>query len=59
MENKENAKILKKQKLRNNEYYEMQDVFDDLYSRSKEHHNFYKLYEIITRDKNETEILGK
>lgn len=52
MENKENAKILKKQKLRNNEYYEMQDVFDDLYNRSRENHNFYKLYEIITSDKN-------
>ena len=49
---KENAKILKKQKLRNNEYYDMQDIFDDLYSRSKADHNFYKLYEIIISEEN-------
>lgn len=52
MNNKENAKIKKKQKLRNNEYYDMQDVFDDLHSRSKANHNFYKLYEVITSDDN-------
>lgn len=51
-QNKDNAKILKKQKLRNNEYYNMQDIFDDLYSRSKENHNFYKLYEEIIREEN-------
>ena len=49
---KENAKVLKKQKLRNNEYYDMQNVFDDLYSRSKANHNFYKLYEIIIKEEN-------
>lgn len=48
----ENAKILKKQKLRNNEYYNMQNMFDDLYSRSKANHNFYKLYEIIIKEEN-------
>ena len=29
------TKIKKKQKLRNNEYYNTQDMFDDLYHKSK------------------------
>ena len=37
-----------KKKLRNNEYYNMQEVFDRLYADSKNGNNFYKLYEIIT-----------
>lgn len=52
MNKHENAKTLKKQKLRNNEYYDMQIVFDDLHNRSKENHNFYKLYEDIISENN-------
>lgn len=37
----------KKQKLRNNEYYSMQDIFDELYSQSQKGKNFTKLVEII------------
>ena len=40
-------KTKKKNKLRNNEYYDMQNVFDELYASSKNGNNFYKLYEII------------
>ena len=41
-----------KKKLRNNEYYNMQEVFDRLYADSKNGNNFYKLYEIITSKQN-------
>lgn len=37
----------KKQKLRNNEYYSMQDIFDELYSQSQKGKKFTKLVEII------------
>lgn len=44
---------LKKQKLRNNEYYNMQDVFDDLFHKAKKNnYKFYKLMEIITSSEN-------
>ena len=44
---------LKKQKLRNNEYYNMQDVLDDLYQKAKKNnYKFYKLMEIITSNEN-------
>lgn len=46
------TKILKKQKLRNNEYYDIQDVFDSLYSESLENKNFTKLMELITNREN-------
>ena len=46
------TKILKKQKLRNNEYYDIQDVFDSLYSKSLENKNFTKLMELITTREN-------
>ena len=39
--------MLKKTKLRYNEYYDMQRVYDSLYSASKNGNNFYKLLEII------------
>lgn len=42
----------KKKKLRNNEYYNMQEVYDRLYAESKNGNNFYKLYEIITSKQN-------
>lgn len=45
---------MKKQKLRNIEYYNMQTVFDDLYDKSKNKSNykFTKLMEIITHPQN-------
>lgn len=42
----------KKQALRNNEYYQMQNKFDILYKYSKENRNFYKLYEQIIDEDN-------
>lgn len=39
--------ILKKNKLRYNEYYDMQGIYDTLYADSKSGNNFYKLIEII------------
>ncbi|PEY37895.1 group II intron reverse transcriptase/maturase [Bacillus cereus] len=47
----ENPK-LKRQKLRNNEYYDMQSSFDDLYARSKDGKVFKKLMKLIINDKN-------
>lgn len=44
--------MLKKTKLRYNEYYDMQKVFDSLYSASKNGNNFYKLLEIIGSEEN-------
>jgi len=43
---------LKKQKLRNAEYYDFQSVQDELYMRSKKNHVFKNLIEIITREEN-------
>ncbi|MGL5314122.1 MAG: group II intron reverse transcriptase/maturase [Peptostreptococcaceae bacterium] len=47
-------KILKKQKLRNNEYYNTQEMFDDLYdkSKNKDNYKFYKLMDLITNEQN-------
>lgn len=44
--------MLKKTKLRYNEYYNMQDVFDELYQQSLNGNNFYKLIEIIGSKQN-------
>lgn len=44
--------MLKKAKLRYNEYYDMQKVFDELYANSKNGNNFYKLLEIIGSEEN-------
>lgn len=44
--------MLKKTKLRYNEYYDMQKVFDGLYAASKNGNNFYKLLEIIGSEEN-------
>ena len=48
------TKNKKKQKLRNNEYYNIQDIFDDLYHKSKTKNNykFYKLMDLITDERN-------
>ena len=45
-------KLRKKQKLRNNEYYNTQKTYDILYEKSKENSSFKKLYEIITSEEN-------
>lgn len=45
-------KVLKRQKLRNNEYYNMQEVFDRLYQMSLENREFRNLTEIITSEEN-------
>ena len=42
----------KKTKLRYNEYYNMQDTFDELYRQSLNGNNFYKLIEIIGSKQN-------
>lgn len=44
--------MLKKTKLRYNEYYDIQKVFDSLYAASKNGNNFYKLLEIIGSEEN-------
>ena len=48
------TKLKKKQKLRNNEYYDTQDMFDDLYHKSKNKNNykFNKLMDLITDERN-------
>lgn len=48
------TKPKKKQKLRNNEYYDTQEIFDDLYHKSKNKNNykFTKLMDLITDKRN-------
>jgi retron-type reverse transcriptase len=43
---------LKRQKLRNNEYYSMQHIYDNLYAESKKGVIFTRLMNIITREDN-------
>lgn len=45
-------KLLKRQKLRNNEYYDMQTVFDRLYADSLAECEFQNLIDIITTEEN-------
>lgn len=42
----------KKQALRNNEYYNSQETFDNLYKQSQNNVKFKKLYDIIISDEN-------
>ena len=49
---KENLKLKKKQKLRNNEYYSMQKVFDKLYDSAKKGNKFTNLVDIISNKEN-------
>ena len=44
--------MLKKDKLRYNEYYDMQHIYDELYAQSNNGNNFYKLLEIIGSEQN-------
>ncbi|MGM0582998.1 MAG: group II intron reverse transcriptase/maturase [Bacteroidota bacterium] len=48
----ENGAMNKKGLLRNNEYYQMQEIFDDLYKKSENNANFKNLMPIITSSKN-------
>ena len=43
---------MKVNKLRFNEYYDIQKEYDTLYSLSQKGNNFYKLIEIITSEQN-------
>ena len=45
-------KVLKRQKLRNNEYYDMQAVLDSLYEQSLKNYNFKGLLEIMSSEEN-------
>ncbi len=44
--------MLKKDKLRYNEYFNMQSIFDELYQQSRNNNNFYKLIEVIGSKQN-------
>lgn len=44
--------VKKKQKLRNNEYYNLQETFDELYAKSKRNCIFTKLMNLITSREN-------
>ena len=44
---RESLILKKKQKLRNNEYYNIQDKFDDLYNEATKGREFNKLMDII------------
>lgn len=44
--------VKKKQKLRNNEYYNLQETFDELYAKSKRNYIFTKLMHLITSKEN-------
>ena len=45
-------KVLKRQKLRNNEYYDMQEIFDNLYEQSIQNYEFKNLTKIMSSDEN-------
>ncbi|URZ07420.1 hypothetical protein [Clostridium felsineum] len=45
-------KVKKKQKLRNNEYYNLQDEFDKLYENGLRNYKFRNLMDIITKENN-------
>ncbi|ONI39988.1 group II intron reverse transcriptase/maturase [Candidatus Epulonipiscium fishelsonii] len=46
------VKLEKKQLLRNNEYYDIQQKYDELYHKSKNNESFYNLMNLITSDNN-------
>lgn len=46
------TKLKKKQKLRNNEYYDIQTVYDELYAKAKENRKFTDLIDIIISKQN-------
>ncbi|MFL0198850.1 group II intron reverse transcriptase/maturase [Clostridium sp. WILCCON 0269] len=48
----ESLKLKKRQLLRNNEYYNIQDIFDELYSKSCKNYKFTNLMKFITSEAN-------
>ena len=44
-------KVLKRQTLRNIEYYGLQEIFDELYQKSLENRKFKNLMELILKEK--------
>ena len=50
--NKEQGKKLKKQKLRNSEYYDMQDILDRLHAQAKDGRKFNSLFGLISCENN-------
>lgn len=52
MTKENNKKLLCDESLRHAEYYEMQDVFDELYARSKNGEEFLDLMSLILTRKN-------
>ena len=49
---KNQEKIKEKNIIKYNEYNRIQNVFDELYAKSKRNENFYKLYELIISEEN-------
>ena len=49
---KESLKLEKNQQLRNNEYYTMQDIFDDLYNKACDKNKFTNLMQYIMSEQN-------
>ena len=47
-----NKTTKKKQLIRNNEYYDIQETFDNLYSKAKKNKSFNNLFEIIVSEQN-------
>lgn len=47
-----NLKVMKVQKIRNNEYYNLQTLFDTLYTQSKQGSKFNKLIPLIVSEEN-------
>lgn len=45
-------KLKKKQRLRNNEYYDTQKIYDNLYSKAEQNQKFNNLYDIIISSEN-------
>lgn len=45
-------KVLKRQTLRNIEYYGLQEIFDELYQKSLENRKFRNLMELILMEEN-------
>ena len=45
-------KVLKRQTLRNIEYYRLQEIFDELYQKSLENRKFRNLMELILMEEN-------
>lgn len=47
-----NGKTLKKSKIRHAEYYNLVEIFDEMYAKSQKGEKFYDLMEIITSEEN-------